>query len=298
MNLYRLLSKHLIYKNFIVIILLFLFNFFILNKTYSNNINKNESKDLIMDELKKVRERELSQRTYKLDRNQVLEDTEIVISPYELRYGTLPDWWSEKQSYDMSFLLAKALEQYPGLSIKISKNWDDILLEKELNKKPNNGLNENVRRIYIKPYIDDYVFNTLRPKKRGVGLIVIAVTKKNCITETFLSTNYKIKDITESNPKAFSKTIATKKLITRSTGGTSVNFNVGLAAFGGGDFKEPPKAQIKKIVYETVIDASEGIYCTLLNNKECVKYYKERKSESPSIEKRNRRSKKVIDKSC
>ena len=273
-------------------------SFFLLTILAINKINSNPSKaqsinNSIDDDLREARKEEIYNRNYRIDREKKLLNAEITILPYEIKESTIPDWWSEKQAYNMSYLLSRALEQYPGLIISSTKTWDDIIVEKELGIVVKKNLEKpNIKRVYIRPFVEDYLFKALRPKKRGVGLVVIAVTNKKCITETFLSTNYQIEGV-----KLETDNLLSKHLIQTSTGGTSLNLNIGLGAFGGGKFKEPPKAQVKKIVYKTVVDAAEGIYCNLLDQEACKRFYKERDYNSPTVDKRRRREK-VIDKSC
>lgn len=275
-----------------------LLTFFPSNQSIANNTNNTEKDDTLGTDLIKTLEDQIAIRDYQIDRKKELQNTEIIISPYQINNKNPPDWWSEKQSYNISYLLSKALEYYPGLTIRTPKKWDEIILEKELGTKTKKSLgNPNERIVYIIPNINDYLFNTLRPKRRGVGLVVIAVTKKKCITETFLSTNYQIERYGFSGEKESQNEISSNQLIKTITGGTSVNLNLGLGAFGGGKFKEPPKAKVKEIVYKTVADSAEGIYCALLNQEDCLKFYKERKFESPTKDKKRRREK-VIDKSC
>ena len=291
----RLLLK----KNSLIFNISFLLlTFFPSNQSIANNTNNTEKDDILGTDLINTLEEQIAIRDYQIDRNKELQNTEIIIAPYQINNKNPPDWWSEKQSYNISYLLSKALEYYPGLTIRTPKKWDEIILEKELGTKTKkNSRNTNERIVYIVPNINDYLFNTLRPKRRGVGLVVIAVTKKKCITETFLSTNYQIERYGFSGEKEIQNEISSNQLIKTVTGGTSVNLNIGLGAFGGGKFKEPPKAKVKEIVYKTVADSAEGIYCALLNQEDCLKFYKERKFESPTKDKKRRREK-IIDKSC
>ena len=291
--------RNIIKNKSLIFNIYFLFlSFFIPNQSLANAVNNREQDDILRTDLITLIEHQISLRDYKIDRNKKLKNSKIVILPFEIKNKNVPDWWSEKQSYNISYLLAKALDYYPGLDINIPKKWDEIILEKELGTKTKKS-EENVdsRTVYIKPYIDEYLFNRLRPKKKGIGLVLIAVTNKKCITETFLSTNYQIKKVGVSGEKEILNEISSKKLIKISTGGTSVNLNIGLGAFGGGKFKEPPKPKVKEIVFQTVVDSAEGIYCTLLNQEDCMKFYNDRQFESPTKDKKRRREK-VIDKSC
>ena len=226
----RLLLK----KNSLIFNISFLLlTFFPSNQSIANNTNNIEKDDILRTDLINTLEDQIAIRDYQIDRNKELQNTEIIIAPYQINNKNPPDWWSEKQSYNISYLLSKALEYYPGLTIRTPKKWDEIILEKELGTKTKkNSRNTNERIVYIVPNINDYLFNTLRPKRRGVGLVVIAVTKKKCITETFLSTNYQIERYGFSGDKEIQNEISSNQLIKTVTGGTSVNLNIGLGAFG------------------------------------------------------------------
>ena len=116
-----------------------------------NQDNQNNSKILqIKNDLQKSRDRIISTDHYSLDENSVLEHLDVIIRPYALSSEKVPEWWSEKQAYDMSFVLYKALSYYSALNVFLEKTWEEKILEdenmsKEIslgspNKKKNNNL--------------------------------------------------------------------------------------------------------------------------------------------------------------
>ena len=92
---------------------------------------------MIEEDLEKSRSDVLFSRQYSLDKDLTSEEINVVIRPYKLSAEQSPDWWSEKQAYDMSFLLVKALNNYPGINASLEKTWEERILEKEnlLNNK-------------------------------------------------------------------------------------------------------------------------------------------------------------------
>ena len=99
---------------------------------FASETNQNKSKiELIEEDLEQSRNDILSSRDYSLDKDLPLEEIDVVIRPYKLTAEQSPDWWSEKQAYDMSFLLVKALNNYPGINASLEKTWEERILEKE-----------------------------------------------------------------------------------------------------------------------------------------------------------------------
>ena len=257
---------------------------------FASEINQSKSKiELIEEDLEKSRSDVLSSRQYSLNKDLTSEEIDVVIRPYELSAEQSPDWWSEKQSYDMSFLLVKALNNYPGINASLEKTWEERILEKEnllINKKESNS-NEN--RVIITPFVEDFKFQVLTPKKRGIGLVVISISSKTCINETFLSTRY----VFDSNIDI--EDIESKQLLVKKKSGSSLNANLLFVGAGGGKFKAPEKP-VKEVVYNSITDSAEGLFCALTNNGECMKYYQEREYQFPTVEKKRKKKKK--DKSC
>ena len=119
---------------------------------FASEINQSKSKiELIEEDLEKSRSDVLPSRQYFLDKDLTSEEINVVIRPYKLSAEQSPDWWSEKQAYDMSFLLVKALNNYPGINASLEKTWEERILEKEnlLNNKKESDINEN--RVIITP---------------------------------------------------------------------------------------------------------------------------------------------------
>ena len=256
---------------------------------FASEINKSKSKiELIEEDLEKSRNNVLSSRQYSLDKDVTSDEIDVVIRPYKLSAEQSPDWWSEKQAYDMSFLLVKALNNYPGINASLEKTWEERILEKEnlLNNREESDINEN--RVIITPFVEDFKFQVLTPKKRGIGLVVISLSSKTCINETFLSTRYAF----DSNIDI--EDIESKQLLVKKKSGSSLNANLLFVSAGGGKFK-PPEKPVKEVVYNSITDSAEGLYCALTNNGECIKYYQEREYQFPTVEKKRKKKK---DKSC
>ena len=271
---------------FTIAVVSFPFNFHL----FASEINQSKSKiELIEEDLEKSRNNVLSSRKYALEKDLTSEEIDVVIRPYKLTAEQSPDWWSEKQAYDMSFLLVKALNNYPGINASLEKTWEERILEKEnlLNNKKEFYINEN--RVIITPFLEDFKFQVLTPKKRGIGLVVISISSKTCINETFLSTRY----VFDSNIDI--EDIESKQLLVKKKSGSSLNANLLFVGAGGGKFKAPEKP-VKEVVYNSITDSAEGLYCALTNNGECIKYYQEREYQFPTVEKKRKKKKK--DKSC
>ena len=257
---------------------------------FATETNQKKSKiELIEEDLEKSRNNVLSSREYSLEKDLTLEEIDVVIRPYKLTADQSPEWWSEKQAYDMSFLLVKALNNYPGINASLEKTWEERILEKEnlLNNKKESDIDEN--RVIITPFVEDFKFQVLTPKKRGIGLVVISISSKTCINETFLSTRYEFASNIDIDD------IESKQLLVKKKSGSSLNANLLFVGAGGGKFKAPEKP-VKEVVYNSITDSAEGLYCALTNNGECIKYYQEREYQFPTVEKKRKKKKK--DKSC
>ena len=260
---------------------------------FASELTQKKSKiELIEEDLENARKDVLSSRQYSLNKDFSSEQLDVVIRPYQLSAEQSPDWWSEKQSYDMSFLLVKALNNYPGLNVSLEKTREERILEKEnllINKKE--SLN-NDKKIIVTPFLEDFKFQVLNPKKRGIGLVVISLSSKTCINETFLSTRYAFDLPSDSN--IFIEDIESKQLLIKKKSGSSLNANLFFVSAGGGKFKAPEKP-VKEVVYNSVVDSAEGLYCALTNKGDCLKYYQEREYQFPTVEKKRKKKK---DKSC
>jgi hypothetical protein len=256
---------------------------------FASEINQSKSKiELIEEDLEKSRSDVLFSRQYSLDKDLTSEEINVVIRPYKLSAEQSPDWWSEKQAYDMSFLLVKALNNYPGINASLEKTWEERILEKEnlLIYKKNYDIKKG---IFITPFVEDFKFQVLTPKKRGIGLVVISLSSKTCINETFLSTRYEFDSYIDIGD------IESKQLLVKKKSGSSLNANLFFVGAGGGKFKAPEKP-VKEVVYNSIVDSAEGLYCALTNNGECINYYQEREYQFPTVEKKRKKKKK--DKSC
>ena len=257
-----------------------------------SEINQKKSKiELIEEDLEIARNDVLSSRQYSLDKDFPYEAIDVVIKPYQLSAEIAPDWWSEKQAYDMSLLLVKALNNYPGLNATLEKTWEERILEKEnlLIKNKESDIN---KKIAVTPFVEDFKFQVLNPKKRGIGLVVISLSSKTCINETFLSTRYALDLPFDSDIP--SEDIESKQLLVKKKSGSSLNANLFFVSAGGGKFKAPEKP-VKEVVYNSVVDSAEGLFCALTKNGDCLKYYQEREYQFPTVEKKRKKKK---DKSC
>ena len=271
-----------------VVSVLFPFN----SNLLGSEINQKKSKiELIEEDLEIARNDVLSSRQYSLDKDFPYEAIDVVIKPYQLSAEIAPDWWSEKQAYDMSLLLVKALNNYPGLNATLEKTWEERILEKEnlLIKNKESDIN---KKIAVTPFVEDFKFQVLNPKKRGIGLVVISLSSKTCINETFLSTRYALDLPFDSDIP--SEDIESKQLLVKKKSGSSLNANLFFVSAGGGKFKAPEKP-VKEVVYNSVVDSAEGLFCALTKNGDCLKYYQEREYQFPTVEKKRKKKK---DKSC
>ena len=272
-----------------IISLLFPFDF----DLFASGINQKKSKvELIEEDLAQSRKDVLSSREYSLNQETPSEDINVLITPYKLNAEEVPDWWSEKQAYDMSFVLMKALNNYPGLNVSLEKTWDERILEMEnlpINKKKSDT---NNKKIIITPFVEDFKFQVLNPKTRGIGLVFISLNSKTCINETFLSTRYRI-DIPFDSMRLIDD-IKSKELLVKKKKGSSLNANLLILGAGGGKFKAPEKP-VKEVIYNSIVDSAEGLFCSLTYNKNCITYYQEREYEFPTVEKKRKKKK---DKSC
>ena len=260
---------------------------------FASGINQKKSKiEVIEKDLAKARKDVLSSREYSLNQQTLSKNIDVLIKPYQLAAEQVPGWWSEKQAYDMSFVLKKALNNYPGLNVSLEKTWEERILEREnlpINKKKSDT---NKKEIIITPFVEDFKFQVLNPKTRGIGLVFISLNSKTCINETFLSTRY-VFDF-PSDSMRFIDDIESKELLVKKKKGSSLNANLLFVGAGGGKFKAPEKP-VKEVIYNSIVDSAEGLFCSLTDNKNCVKYYQERKYEFPTVEKKRKKKK---DKSC
>ena len=256
--------------------------------------NKNNSKIIqIKKDLKKSRDRIIARENYLLDENSVLENIDLIIRPYALSSEKIPEWWSQKQAYDMSFVLYNALSHYSGLNVFLEKTWEEKILEGENISKEISLGSPNHKKIIISPFVNDFKFQVLTPKTRGIGIGIVAFNRKTCTNETFLSTKYKLDSPLDLT--FYVEDINTKQLLVKKKSGSSVNANLIVVGIGGGKFKAPEKP-IKEIIYNSIVDSAEGLYCSLTNNIKCIKYYQERQYEFPTVEKKRKKNQK--DKSC
>lgn len=240
------------------------------------------------------------ERDYELNRYSYVDNKKLRLELFTVNDENTPDWWSKKQSYNLRSLLYLALQKYPGLSIEEPENWDNFLLREELGESEKHEgdkksktkkkhipsilrsvyENSNDEKISIKGAISNYLFQSLKPKKRGIGLGFISFTSKKCTSETFLGINYSGTSENTIEPGFLEEkqylNFDSNVLSTSTTGGTSVNLNLGVGSIGGGNF-DKPELLLKEAVYKNVVDAAEGIYCSLSGNLDCIQFYETRK---------------------
>ena len=260
---------------------------------FASGINQKKSKiEVIEKDLAKARKDVLSDREYSLKQETISNNINVLIKPYQLAAEQTPGWWSEKQAYDMSFVLMKALNNYSGLNVTLEKTWEERILERENLPITKIKPDTEKKMIIITPIVEDFKFQVLNPKTRGIGLVFISLNSKTCVNETFLSTRY-IFDL-PSDSISLIDDIESKELLVKKKKGSSLNANLLFVGAGGGKFKAPEKP-VKEVIYNSIVDSAEGLFCSLTDNKNCVKYYQEREYEFPTVEKKRKKKK---DKSC
>lgn len=261
------------------------------------------SEEAIQQDLKLARKEVLSKRPYKLDPSRISEVINVNVKPSQQQATTVPDWWSEKQAYDIATLLSVALSHYPSFRVSTPKTWEDHLVASNTAPqdsqatlqpaRPANFLNS--RTINAQVDILDYVFQYMPVKRRGIGLGFIALTSKECSSETFLKSSAGIQDMppegagqqpvlqsaTSLDSLVGSQSLPLSRRIINTTGGASLNFNFLVGGAGGGNFM-PPDKPLKQIIVETVADAAEAIYCLATDQQACITYYRTRPQPLPT----------------
>lgn len=259
--------------------------------------------------LAEARRRVLADRPYKLNPYQKISNLQLAIKPVNLQTETVPDWWSEKQSFDLAKLLELAMAYYPGLTVVPSETWEQASIQKELSQatlEPTTNIPALARRtrtdvqtVTLQPTITNYQFQLFKPKKRGIGLVFIAITSKSCKSESFISMRSEFSSSTTDNATlsitdklsfGLGNGFDIARLQTTESGGTSLNVNAILAGAGGGDFKPPEKAT-KDLLYDGIVDLAEGTYCVLSGSDACNSYYQKRENPKPTPPAKDRQGK-------
>jgi len=251
-----------------------------------------------------VRKRLLAGRPYKSDFSGASEVVSLEVLPSTLSSSaTPPDWWSEKQSYDLARLYALALGYYPIFDVVPPETWDKKVLASQNLPAPSHGSNDSTSETGTrKPLaasrlgverakrqtrfdVDLYNFQHMPVKRRGIGLGFIAITSKECSTETYLRSLVSLSPI--EKPQSFnsavgsgfegldndSTSIPLNRIVVDKTGGTSLNLNFLVGGAGGGNF-DPPAKPLKEILLESVVDAAELTSCLATDNQKCIDYYR------------------------
>jgi len=261
-------------------------------------------------ELEKTRKAVLADRPYKTDYSLAKELITLKVLPSLLASaGPVPDWWSDKQSYDLVLLYALALSHYPIFSVNPPENWNQKVLAQEglaalgtdsspasLSSSASLGrvsrLDLGDRQLETSFDVDYYSFQYMPVKRRGIGFGFFAITNKECATETFMRSSVVLGAGLSQKPPMSQDVMMSlggdkygkvfySRMIVNKTGGTSLNFNFLVGGVGGGNFNTPEKP-LKKIIYESIVDGAEAAFCLAVNNKQCLDYYSKRPSLQPA----------------
>jgi len=269
------------------------------------------SEETIQQDLKLARKEVLAKRPYKLDPSRISEVINVNVIPSQQRAVNVPDWWSEKQAYDIATLLSLALSNYSSFRVATPKTWEDHIVDMNTSSQAGEPTGQptgqpsgqpikrknflNSRTINAQVDILDYVFQYMPVKRRGIGLGFIALTSKECSSETFLQSSASIRDVQSGEPALQtasgtstnlesllgSQSLPLSRRIVNTTGGASLNFNFLVGGAGGGNFN-PPDKPLKQIIYETVADAAEAMYCLATDQTACIDYYRTRPQPLPT----------------
>lgn len=272
-------------------------------------------------ELAAVQKSLFADRPYKINYGGISEVFVLKILPTAVRAPDVPDWWSDKQGYDIARLFALALAKYPVFKIVPPETWDEraVRLEAERsgalaalaapvatqvkrtsargssavlgNKELSAGLN-----------VLDYGFQYMPVKRRGIGFGFVALNSKECSTETYFKSQVFLgRPHAELKPMANpvldatgledEQSLVIDRLIVDKTGGASLNLNFIVGGAGGGNFA-PPDKPLKQIIYQSVVDAAEAAFCLATNQQQCLEYYKNRPQSS--LTKLNAKQKKKV----
>ena len=260
-------------------------------------------------ELKLVRESLLADRPYEKDYNSISEIITLKILPSSLAPSApVPDWWSEKQSYDLARLYALALSHYPIFRVSPPEDWNQKVLAQEGLAPPTtdssrssvssvslarlNRIDLGPRQLETSFNIDYYGFQYLPVKRRGIGLGFFAITNKECATETFMRSSVVLNRFSSQRQLISAEPVLDlvgdngeqfffSRMIVNKSGGTSLNVNFLVGGAGGGNF-QPPEKPVKKIIYESIVDGAEAAFCLAVNNKQCLDYYSKLPSLKPT----------------
>lgn len=266
------------------------------------------------EELALARKDVLEDRPYKIDYSLVNEILVLRVLPSTVSSDVLPDWWSEKQGYDLAKLFAVALGRYSVFKVVPPVTWDEkSLLEEARLRGAAEGSGTNVasipnlknigsssllgnREYDVSINVAGYSFQHLPVKRRGIGLGFIALNSKECSTETYFKSEVVLNErgnlrgngnasqglaIADFGSSGDEK-LTLDRLIVDKTGGASLNLNFLVGGAGGGSFT-PPDKPLKKVVYQSAVDGAEAVFCLLTGQKDCVDYYRARALTRPSV---------------
>jgi len=266
------------------------------------------------EELASARKDVLASRPYKINYELVREVFVLNVRPSSVVSQEPPDWWSEKQGYDLARLYAIALGKYPAFKVVPPPTWDEKSLLDEARSRgaaddseASSVLRQNGslvkrpsvlgnREFDIQLNVADYSFQHLPVKRRGVGFGFVALNAKECSTETYFKSEILLDErrggtgLTQATRNVANSDLAATedeklvldRLIIDKTGGASLNLNFLVGGAGGGNFT-PPDKPLKKVIYQSVVDGAEAAFCLLTGQKDCIAYYKARALQAPSV---------------
>lgn len=266
------------------------------------------------EELSVARKDVLESRPYRINYELVREVLILNVQPSLVVSQETPDWWSEKQGYDLARLYAIALGKYSAFKVVPPPTWDEKSLLDETRSRgvddaseASSGLRQNAatvkrpsvlgnREIDVQLNVADYSFQHLPVKRRGVGFGFVALNAKECSTETYFKSEIVLTE--RSGRPGFSQAdrdvgisdlvaaederLVLDRLIIDKTGGASLNLNFLVGGAGGGNFT-PPDKPLKRVIYQSVVDGAEAAFCLLTGQKDCIAYYKARALQAPSV---------------
>ena len=125
-------------------------NYAFANEIKTESIKGTEAKQKnlsIEEELAKTKEEVLVKRPYKLDPKNIKKIIVILVKPSTLICQIAPDWWSEKQAYDITKLYGLALAKYPGIKVQLTETWEDKIVREENLKNTDLTLEQGIRAI-------------------------------------------------------------------------------------------------------------------------------------------------------
>ena len=278
---------------------------------FSNNGQSATGSPSLEQELTAARKVVLTNRPYKSNFSKIQEVVSLEVLPSSLLPDSpVPDWWSEKQRYDLARLYSIALSYYPIFKVVPPDTWDQRVLSREglsaQDGEITNAVSSSMHRLSKEAAglgnlrkqtsfgVDLYSFQHMPVKRKGIGLGFIAITSKECSTETFLRSSVQLSGVLlepRANASLVSgngdnlisedQALVLNRMVVDKTGGTSLNLNFLVGGAGGGNF-DPPAKPLKQILLESVVDAAEAASCMATSDQACLDYYRSRPRLQPT----------------